>query len=83
MEACKIYGTSKPRTHAQGLKGKEISSPSSQREKKCLDFTSYRSRYFNSRQSSLCPVIRVISHATTAHTPGNAVRTTEKTTPAL
>ena len=36
MEACKIYGTSKPRTHAQGLKGKEISSPSSQREKNAL-----------------------------------------------
>jgi len=29
MEACKIYGTSKPRTHAPGLEGKEISSPSS------------------------------------------------------
>jgi len=34
-------------------------------------------------QSSLCPVISVINHATTAHAPGNAVRTTEKITPAL
>lgn len=34
-------------------------------------------------QSSLCPVIKVITHATTAHTPGSAVRATEKTTPAL
>ena len=36
MEACKICGTSKPRTHAQGLKGKETSSPSSQRQKNAL-----------------------------------------------
>jgi hypothetical protein len=29
MEPCKIRSTTKPRTHAPGLEGKEMSSPSS------------------------------------------------------
>lgn len=40
--------------------------------------------YFRGRecQLSLRPVIGVISRAATAHALGNAVKTTEKTTPA-
>ena len=36
MEPCKIRGTTKPRTHAPGLEGKEISSPSSRGRKMSL-----------------------------------------------
>jgi hypothetical protein len=50
MEACKIYGTSKPRTHAPGLEGKAISSPSSRGRRMSLttplidrDFVAVRS----------------------------------------
>src|SRR5262252_2507462 len=36
MEPCKIRRTTKPRTHAPGLEGKEISSPSSRGRKMSL-----------------------------------------------
>jgi hypothetical protein len=36
MEPCKIRGTAQPRLHAQGLEGKEISSPSGRGRKMSL-----------------------------------------------
>jgi hypothetical protein len=40
-------------------------------------------RIHQETQSSFWPVVSVISHATTAKTPGNAVITSEKSTTAL
>lgn len=58
MEPCKIRSTTNPSSHAQGLEGKEISSPFRSTEKDIFDLSSYRSRSFDSLPLQLaCPLL--------------------------